>query len=556
VRAQKVTAVLLSLIGISLLLTFNNCSRVNYGLVGGSPLDQLQSQSVFVGNPLTASAKLFLSEVCSVITRCHPEVSADECQSGVLATNGINYQLGLNVGSVSNFNNIINLESFGGITANSTASQTCDSDIKSLSCTDPAVQSAYDLNSSTPFANVPLMIPTTLGSCPAVFSQPVAQKEYFVATNGDDAGDGSSSKPWATIGHASVALTFGSAGAVVHVAPGTYSFPLISTCPGGMGPCSILTTRSGTAAAPLTYISDQQWGSKIAPSGASTIWYNSGDYVKIVGFEVAGTSETNWGIYDDGSYEQVIGNHVHTIPNGKGCTQAMTGGGIIFGYYSTSHNNDAIGNLVHDIGPMPGNGLAETSYCLGSDGISYRQPGGKIYNNIIYKVGSWGIDTYVNASSLQISNNLLFNNGAKASTGKVFGGGILISAQAGQGTIKDTSVSNNIVRNNSGSGITEWDSVGTGNVYFSNLLYQNGLNSYFVSGAPVGTITVDPQMIDFRLDGTGNYRLQSLSPLINAGSDNCAVVTGNGNCSPTDDFSGFSRSVDGHIDLGPFEWHP
>ena len=194
-----------------------------------------------------------------------------------------------------------------------------------------------------------------------------------------------------------------------------------------------------------------------------------------------GSSSSNNGIKSDGSFGQIIGNHIHSISAATACSAGIGGAGIRFGWNPGSTDNDAIGNLIHDVGPLAANGLPESSYC-GSlvHGISYTQPRGKVLNNIIYRVSTWGVSTTRSASNMIISHNLVFNNGARTNTGKVLGGGILVSAQTA--AHDGTTVSNNIVRNNNGHSITEWDSVGSRNVYLNNFDYQNGLAIQVIGG--------------------------------------------------------------------------
>jgi hypothetical protein len=157
---------------------------------------------------------------------------------------------------------------------------------------------------------------------------------------------------------------------------------------------------------------------------------------------------------------------------------------------------------------------------------------------------------------LIISHNLIFNSGSRTDAGILIGGGILVSAESGSGTHDYTTVSNNIVRNNSGQSITEWDSVGSHNVYFNNLLYSNGMPYSLRGGgpSPTGTLTSDPQMVSFNVNGGGNYHLLSTSPAINAGTTACGPSSSS--CTPTVDYDGFARPYGGALDVGPYEWHP
>ena len=535
---------------VILIVGFNNCSKVDFKSVLGK-----SAQETIVGNPMTTrAAKTLLEKVCVTLSKCHPQLSEGNCEVGVAQESGFDYQLGLPKGAYNLFSEIIQAEAANSLFANSSAEAACGSAIESLECTNSAVQQAYDPVTKS-FAGVKLMIPTSPGSCPMVFSQPVTRKEYFVAVNGSDTGDGSSSNPWATIDHAARNLVPTTEGAIVHVASGTYTVPVAPACSSNSASCGVNTNISGTATAPIIFISDEQHGAKITAPGASTTWFNSGNYVQIIGFEIIGTASSNFGILSEAAYGKIIGNHIHNIPVTTGCATNYSGGGIFFGYLPSAHDNDAIGNLIHDIGPRLANGLPASSYCPGmAIGISYDQPRGRVQNNIVYNVDSWAIGTWHLAGQLQITNNLLFNNGNVTSTATKVGGAIFISGETNVGVIDDTTVANNIIRNNSGKGLNEFVSIGTKNVYLNNIMYSNGID-FDLRGTvtPQGTITVDPLMVNF---AGGDYRLQPTSPAINAGTNVCAVATGNGQCSPSIDYAGFSRALGGVIDIGPYEWHP
>ncbi len=550
-RTKKLLNASYLLVFAILLLNFNNCSRpISFGQDGA--LSNLpRFQGIIVGNPM--SSKTLLANICSTISTCHSHISEADCEAGVLKTTGIAFQLGIPKGTMNLYSDIVQAESGGSLHADAIAVSSCTSAIQQLTCSDSLVQKAYDPLASDPFAGVAFMIPTTLGSCPAVFSQPPARTEYYVATTGSDLNDGSASKPWATITHADQSLVVGAEGATVHVAPGNYS-PPTSSCVTPTNPtnsCGILTLRSGTASAPITYVSDQLWGAKIIPLDAYSAWYNLGDYVSIVGFEIIGNSATNIGIQSDGSFVRIESNQVHDIPVTSGCSSGIGGGGISHTNPS-AHDNDSIANVVHDIGPFPGNNLAPSNYCNHAHGIYHHQPRGHIHNNLIYRVGSWGIVTWATSSNLQITNNLIFNSGAKDNLSKFWGGGIAIAADA---AVHDyTTVSNNIIRNNSGAGLNDGQATGTHNVFLNNVLYANGNNFAFKPGTvDVGSILVDPMMVNFTMDGSGNYRLQSGSPAIDTGTSSCASGSG---CTPDKDYSGFLRPYGAGIDVGPFEWHP
>ena len=76
----------------------------------------------------------------------------------------------------------------------------------------------------------------------------------YVSTTGSDNGNGTQSSPFATILKASEAAQPGD---TIHVAAGTYA--------GGFQ-----TTASGTASAPITYVSDTPGGAIIVPAANSS----------------------------------------------------------------------------------------------------------------------------------------------------------------------------------------------------------------------------------------------------------------------------------------------
>src|SRR5262249_11253222 len=98
---------------------------------------------------------------------------------------------------------------------------------------------------------------------------------------------------------------------------------------------------------------------------------------------------------------------------------------------------------------------------------------GRIQNNICYHNGTFGIQLWHAANKVIVSNNLLFNNGAKTDKGNFVGGGILSGAGdlPGGVTLDNTTVSNNMVIYNRGAGIREYGTTGSGNRYLKNLLF-------------------------------------------------------------------------------------
>jgi hypothetical protein len=341
--------------------------------------------------------------------------------------------------------------------------------------------------------------------------------DFYVSASGSDSNDGSQPHPWATIQHAALAVA---PGATVHVAAGTYAGP-------------IRTTVSGTATARIRFVSDTQWSAKIiSTGGAEAAWRNDGDYVTVEGFDVKGDGAV--GIQSLGSYDQIVGNHVHDIP-ALGCT-GTGGAGIYIGDYS-AHDSDTIGNIVHDVGNL-------NVKCFAVHGIYHTNNGGHIYNNIAYRNQSWGIHLWHAARNVAVANNLVYRNGA---------GGLLIGAGDAPGnvTCEGVSVVNNIIVDN----ISQWsygyairEAGRTGaNVYMNNLINGNSNYLQLASGTISGTVNADPQFVNYQPDGSGDYHLKAGSPAIDAGVSSPA---------PQDDIEHKPRPIGRAWDIGPYEWSP
>src|SRR5439155_16925345 len=116
-----------------------------------------------------------------------------------------------------------------------------------------------------------------------------------------------------------------------HVAAGNYTW----TYSGNR------VTKSGTATALLTYISDTKWGAKIYGADCSPIT-NDGDYVQIINFDVTGSCVQ--GITTNGNYT-IIGNRVYYMPGSQ-----LTAAIVVDCCSYTKTGNQVIGNVVDNIG--------------------------------------------------------------------------------------------------------------------------------------------------------------------------------------------------------------
>lgn len=387
-----------------------------------------------------------------------------------------------------------------------------------------AVVQAWDSTGAVYKSAVNVTVPSTSTSTPSTnppnsTGANLSGKQYYVSPNGSDSNNGSSSAPWRSLAKAGSSV---GAGSVVHVAPGNY----------GSG-SEIKITASGTSSARVVFISDQKWGAKIASSvsGNSTAIWITGNYVDFVGFDI--TAPGVMGIYITGSNDRIVGNHVHNMAT-SGC---QAGGGILNGNFSGASNVDIIGNVVHDIGNY-------TKPCSTLHGIYTANPGGRIWNNIVYRNQGWGIHTWHAASQNNISNNTVVNNGY---------GGILVGAGDGSWVNSGSVITNNIVYQNglmpgaNGYGIEEYGNTGR-NTYQNNLVSGNGPSDWRLQNGNTssGTIGGNPLFASYQQNGTNNnYQLQGSSPAINKGTALDA---------PAYDANGANRNQ-GSVDLGSYEYN-
>jgi parallel beta-helix repeat protein len=321
-------------------------------------------------------------------------------------------------------------------------------------------------------------------------------RTLWVAPDGDDANPGTRQAPLRTLGAAAArAAAGGAAGTTVQVAPGVY-------------PENVKTTASGRPGARVRYLSTVKWGARIVGSGTEAVWINHGRHVEIAGFDLSGSGRI--GLLNYGSWVRMRDNHVHDLQVSGGCT-GDGGGGIVNANYKGSHG-EIVGNVVHDIG-VPG-------ACQGVHGIYYSNLHGRIENNIVYRAASWGIHLWHAADQVSITNNTVFANGSDR-----IGGGIVVGTGDSPGGVKltGTRIANNIVAWNPRASIQQYCNpdeacIGAGNVVADNVVYGNGLGIQMRVGKATGTIADDPRFVDFRPDGSGNYRLKRNSPALGFGA--------------------------------------
>lgn len=376
--------------------------------------------------------------------------------------------------------------------------------------------------------------------------------QYYVATSGSDSNNGSASSPWRTM---SRAATMVAAGDTVHVMPGLYDE-------------SVYLKISGSSSKRIRFISDTPWAAKVTGDGMGdpAIQIRTADYVDIVGFEVTNVNGYI-GIETLSSYSHIVGNLVHDVSGGCKLGQFSLGGAGI-NLIPPGHDVDVIGNVVHDIGDYLNPHGCETTQGIYVENVVSPNAGGystRVWNNITFRNESDGISSWHCATQMVLVNNLAFEN---AHTG------ILVGA-SDAGCVNDNSTINNNILvhngwhdfctftdtsqcpngNHSGAGgIVEGGSTGPNNKYWSNLSYQNLYNGvqddtiHLSTGTQSNSIGgVNPQLINYQPDGSGNYHLQPSSPAVNKGTDIDA---------PPYDFDNYPRPNGAAYDIGAYEWHP
>lgn len=114
------------------------------------------------------------------------------------------------------------------------------------------------------------------------------------------------------------------------------------------------------------------------------------------------------------------------------------------------------------------------------------------------------------ATASTIVNNTVF----RCKVGILIGQGDSGASAAGS---EDNYVANNIVYDNMTYGIVEGGTVGKNNRYVNNLVHASGTNVR-VAGEVSGTISAEPGFVDYKADGSGDYRIHRTSPAFRRGS--------------------------------------
>ena len=312
-----------------------------------------------------------------------------------------------------------------------------------------------------------------------------SSNEYYVSPIGSDTGNGSSSRPWATLQRADAVVRPGD---IVTVLDGTYRG-------------DVTLTSSGTAEHPITYKAQNKWRAKLVGTGkgdGSAVIRLSGGHTIIQDFDVTGSNANGIILAYAGniaSFNKAIGNYVHdmTTPcDSNSGTAIETGGGD---NYSGITHNDMIGNLIVNITPYNG--------CVGghkSSGLYAEVPYSVIAHNVVINAG-YAIQSWHAASHVTIYGNTLVNNLRAITVG---------AGDSPHGVINDYSlVQNNIIYNSTRTAIAESGNTGLHNKYVDNLIYRGNTDIYLNNGlSAMGTINEDPGFVNNTGTAAGNYQLK------------------------------------------------
>jgi hypothetical protein len=301
--------------------------------------------------------------------------------------------------------------------------------------------------------------------------------QLHVSPTGSDGNPGTASQPFRQITRAAEVAK---PGTVVHVAAGDYG--------------EVYTLKDGEPGRPITFVSDVEGGARVIQGSTRPAWWNDADYVDIVGFDVTAPGSYA-GILNLGSHVRVLKNHVHDVFTSGSC---FGGAGIVHEHY-TGTGNATIGNTINEVGALG---------CSLAHGVYVTNTGAVVQDNVVYDVSGWLLHFYHAANQATVAGNVLFAGSTER--GRQSDGGIILCANEGNTVPADNfKVTRNIIRDVS-IGVMECGqmnvNIGPNNRFQDNIVFHTS-TPMSVKNPATGTILADPKLVDFRADGSGDYRL-------------------------------------------------
>lgn len=346
----------------------------------------------------------------------------------------------------------------------------------------------------------------------------------YISPNGNDKNEGTITRPLATLQRAGELAV---PGTTVHAAPGIY-----------IG--HINTKKNGTREARIRFVSDERRGAVLMPpkdSREHALWRHNGSYTDIDGFEMRSENEM-CGTAVDVRYASnvaVMNCHIHDFNPERG---AGGGAAIVFGCDDpNAGDNRAVSNVIHDIAY-----ISEPKTGWFFHGV-YHETTGVVQNNLIYRIGGFGLHNYHAPRDLTVTNNTVC---------MCRGGGFVVGN--GDGPDPEIPVGNIICANNifrdCGDSLHKIGAVwecgakvwGRNRVYLNNCIWDcyNGFMLEPGSDEPQDTVTADPGFKKYGTDGY-DFALGDESPCGGAGT-----VTG----TPCFDLSGNTRTISRSVNIG------
>jgi hypothetical protein len=373
-----------------------------------------------------------------------------------------------------------------------------------------------------------------LGACAiAVFSASfLAAATYYVAPNGSDSNNGSSTAPFKTIQKAADIVNPGD---TVILRNGTYT--------GGSESVAEIR-RSGTSSQWITFKSENLWGAILDGRNFATahglLVSPGAGYVRIEGLQIqktiVGGISANENTHDIYYYRNLL----HDI--GRICTDT-SGGQVGFRDKTTSARFTYDSNVLHTIGrlhPEDGCSLSTGYYKNHDHGLYLWGRDIKVINNIFYNFRSgWAIQSAEGARDWVVANNTFaFPNPNReghivlwdGNTNFVIANNVFYQPKTAAIFLEPCGGKSNIVVRN--------------NVSTGGMLFDGDSGGSTCSGITVtnNKTSTDPKLAD---PGGVNFRLTSSSPAINEAD---------GSVSPAVDHEGATRPQGGGYDIGAFEF--